>query len=133
MIHAGTIRTGSANTVSVAGSYWISSIRRLRNTTLPGVRAIGPPGTKASAPTGGWPSVTRLQSSTKFEKPRTRLFPPCSRVTRSTSGLVHAMFDGAHMSSICRVAKLTSAACCGDTPFTSVVALCHHCCRRRNA
>ena len=37
MIQAGTIRTGSADTFAVVGSYWISSMRSLRNTTLPGV------------------------------------------------------------------------------------------------
>jgi hypothetical protein len=30
MIQAGTIRSGSGLTLSVAGAYWISSIRRLR-------------------------------------------------------------------------------------------------------
>ena len=39
MIQAGTISTGSAWTVRVVGAYWISSISRLRNTTLPGVTA----------------------------------------------------------------------------------------------
>src|SRR6516164_7950454 len=37
MIQAGTIRTGSRYTLSVAGTYWMSSISRLRATTLPGV------------------------------------------------------------------------------------------------
>src|SRR5271165_750730 len=39
MIQAGTIRIGSGLTCSVAGAYWISSIRRLRKTTSPGVTA----------------------------------------------------------------------------------------------
>ena len=39
MIHAGTMRMGSACTRGVAGEYWISSIRSLRSTTLPGVIA----------------------------------------------------------------------------------------------
>jgi len=30
MIQAGTMRTGSGRTVSVAGAYWISSMSRLR-------------------------------------------------------------------------------------------------------
>jgi hypothetical protein len=44
MIQAGTIRMGSACTLLVAGAYWISSIRRLRRTTLPGVMATSRPG-----------------------------------------------------------------------------------------
>ncbi len=43
MIQAGTSSTGSANTVSVVGLYWITSIRRLRNTTWPGVTATVSP------------------------------------------------------------------------------------------
>ena len=39
MIQAGTISTGSANTLSVVGSYWISSTNRFRYTTFPGVTA----------------------------------------------------------------------------------------------
>ncbi len=39
MIHAGTIRMGSACTRGVVGVYWISSISSLRSTTLPGVTA----------------------------------------------------------------------------------------------
>src|SRR3954447_1944903 len=34
------IMIGTAWTVLVVGSYWINSIRRLRNTTLPGVMAM---------------------------------------------------------------------------------------------
>ena len=52
MIQAGTIRTGSARTSGVAGAYWMSSIRRLRKTTLPGVIATSWPTAKASVPAG---------------------------------------------------------------------------------
>ena len=44
----------------VAGAYWMSSIRRLRNTTLPGVTATVFPGRNASAPTGGRPACDPL-------------------------------------------------------------------------
>ena len=40
MIQAGTTSTGSAWTSGVVGVYWMSSIRELRNTTLPGVAAM---------------------------------------------------------------------------------------------
>ena len=45
MIQLGTMNTGSACTVGVAGAYWISSTRWLRCTTLPGVTATSTPGT----------------------------------------------------------------------------------------
>jgi hypothetical protein len=44
MIHTETISTGPAYTVSVVGAYWMSSIRWLRKTTLPGVTATVLPG-----------------------------------------------------------------------------------------
>ena len=43
MIHAGTISTGSANTLSVVGAYWISSISELRRITLPRLVAVSRP------------------------------------------------------------------------------------------
>ena len=43
MIQAGVISTGSAYTLGVVGEYCSSSIRRLRNTTLPGVTATSRP------------------------------------------------------------------------------------------
>src|SRR6185437_13283965 len=54
MIQAGTISTGSANTVSVAGLYWISSISSLRNTTSPGVMATSSPTVKRASRGGGF-------------------------------------------------------------------------------
>ena len=50
MIHAGVISTGSAYTSGVCGEYCSSSIRRLRNTTLPGVMATSLPTSNRSVP-----------------------------------------------------------------------------------
>ena len=80
MIHAGTIRMGSAWTLGVVGVYWISSIRRLRSTTLPGVTATSRPTTKRSVPAAGAPLMARSRSSSALSAPRTRFVPCCSKV-----------------------------------------------------
>ena len=85
-----------------------------------------------SAPTGGWPNAKRCQSSNAFWNPRTRLRPPCSRVTRPISGFVHGKLDGEAMSSSCRVMNETTAWLRLERPSISVVALCHHCWSKRN-
>ena len=88
MIHAGTISTGSGRTVAVAGAYWISSISRLRKTTLPGVTATSRPTSKRSAPTGRLPPSARSQSSTKLPRAaHAGCAPPSRSVRSSTSGI----------------------------------------------
>ena len=52
MIHAGTIRTGSAHTTWVAGAYWINSQSWFLSTIFPGVIATVLPTTNGSVPTG---------------------------------------------------------------------------------
>ena len=49
MIQAGTISTGSATNARVAGLYWMSSMRSLRNTTSPGVTAMSLPTSSPAA------------------------------------------------------------------------------------
>ena len=127
MIQAGTIRTGSARTSAVAGAYWISSIRRLRKTTLPGVIATSRPTSKASAPTGFLPVASRCQSSQKLSAPRMKFMPPCFRVCAIISGLVSGKFFGETVSSAWRARNATMSSWCLVTPGTSVAALCHHC------
>ena len=132
MIQAGTIRIGSGCTLSVVGAYWMSSISRLRNTTLPGVVARSLPTTNFSVPTGGRPLAARSQSSTKFQKPRTRFCPASACVLARISGLVRTKLDGEKMSSICRNVNSSMRSWCADTPRTPVAALYHHCCCSRN-
>src|SRR3974390_1165435 len=48
-----------------------------------------------------------------------------------SSGLAHKKLDGDAMSSNWRATKETISSWWRDTPCTSVVALCHHCCVRR--
>ena len=109
MIHAGTISTGSGRTFSVVGAYWISSIRRLRNTTLPGLTATLTPTCQASVPTGFLPLTARSQSSTRCCRPTARLRPPFFSVCSSSSGLVARKFDGEVMSRIWRAQNCTTA------------------------
>ena len=96
MIQAGTIRIGSGRTLAVAGAYWISSISRLRKTTLPGVTATSRPTTKFSVPTGFLPLMARSQSSKKFCEPGDQIKAAgADRVRARISGLVSGKFDGA--------------------------------------
>ena len=133
MIHAGTMSSGSGRTCGVDGAYSISSIRRLRKTTLPGVIATLRPGAKFSAPTGDRAPTARSQSSIRFCAPRIRLAPNSARVRSSTSGLVHGAFDGESTSRNCRVANATMLSLRRVTPRTPVIALCHHCWLSRKA
>ena len=110
----------------------MSSISRLRNTTLPGVTARSLPTTNFSVPTGGRPLAVRSQSSTKFQKPRTRFCPASACVFARISGLVRTKLDGEKMSSICRNVNSRMRSWCADTPRTPVAALNHHCCCSRN-
>ena len=103
MIHDGTISTGSGCTVRVPGAYWISSISRLRYTTLPGVTAMFSPTRNSSVPTGRHAACLRIASSHALAAPLHRLSPPVRSVSCSTSGLVARKFDGETMSSNWRV------------------------------
>src|ERR1700730_7695509 len=118
MIQAGTIRIGSGRTLGVVGSYWMSSISRLRNTTLPGVVARSLPTTNFSVPTGGRPLAARSQSSTRFQKPRIRFCPPSACVFARISGLVRTKLDGEKRSSICRKVNSSMRSWCSETPRT---------------
>ena len=120
------IRIGSADTFAVVGSYWISSMRSLRNTTLPGVTATLRPTSKASAPAGGRPASVRSTSSLQLEAPRTRLRPPSFVVLAMLTGLSHGMLLGETMSIAARVMKATSASRSRTSPGTSWVAAAHH-------
>ncbi len=126
MIQAGTISTGSACTSAVAGAYWMSSTRRLRSTTLPGVTATSRPTTKSSVPAGGAPPTRRSKSSTAWMAPRTRFMPPLACVWRSTTGLVGRKLPGENRSRSWRAAKATTCSWWRDTPATPWVAASHH-------
>jgi hypothetical protein len=121
MIQAGTMSTGSACTSRVVGVYWISSIRSLRSTTLPGVAARLPPTSKLSVPAGAAPSVVRRRSSSQFSKPRSRFWPCSFCVRASNSGLLARWLDGDAASSASRAAKASSCWWYSVTPSTSRV------------
>ncbi len=99
MIQAGTIRIGSGATVEVAGLYWISSISRLRNTTLPGVTATLRPTSGLGTAVPGAFAIACLASSRKCRSPSARFLPPEATVRCSTTGLLGRKFDGATVSS----------------------------------
>ena len=88
-------------TRSVVGVYWISSMRSLRKTTLPGVMARFLPTAKAEASLmvmRPWRvSVSRLFS------PWARLLPWVSRAFFRTSGLVVGKLAGDRASAYWRV------------------------------
>ena len=135
MIHGGTISTGSAKTVGVCGVYWISSIRRLRKTTLPGVMATSLPGLNPFKSFDAEPFRRRNVSCHWFCAPCNRLAPPLLSVACSTSGLVQRKFDGDHMSRICRTRKAACCSWCALTPCTPMVASSHQlsCCWKLRA
>ena len=133
MIHAGTMSIGSGWTFSVVGAYWISSISRLRNTTLPGRHrhVLADAGSfRADRRPAGLDAAPSPRASSA--SPGTRLSPPVSSVRRSTSGLVSRKLLGDTMSSSCRATNVTTSSWWRDTPRTPVVALYHHCCASRN-
>ena len=90
--------SGISYVVLVCGSYWISSIRSLRNTTLPGVAAMFLPTVNADRSTlrGSPPLVVR--SVMKFRTPRMRLTPPVSNARLRAAGLVARKLVGARAS-----------------------------------
>ena len=96
LIQGGMISSGRFSTVSVVGAYWISSIRSLRNTTLPGVTAMFSPTLNFVSSVmrmRSWP-LPRSRSASRFDRPFSRFSPPVSAVRRSTSGLVIRKLDG---------------------------------------
>jgi hypothetical protein len=92
--------------VFVVGLYWISSIRSLRKTTLPGVAAMFSPTVKADRSTlrGSPPLVVR--SVMKFRAPRRRLTPPVSNARFRAAGLVARKLVGAMASTRARRANV---------------------------
>ena len=103
MIQAGTIRTGSAITLSVAGLYWISSISSLRNTTSPGVMATSSPTVKWSSRGAGSMAMARSDVLLEIESCRARdwrRLPACVR--SMITGLSQGMLDGETASSAWR-------------------------------
>ena len=92
LIQGGRISSGVWCTVSVVGAYWISSISRLRCTTLPGVSARLRPGAKAVAST--MLSRPSFRSCSRLRAPSARLAPPVSMARRSAAGLDSSSSDG---------------------------------------
>ena len=120
LIHGGTTSSGRSNTFGVVGSYWMSSISALRNTTLPGVVPMLTPSSNAFASViemRSWP-LPRSMSSSRLLRPRTRFCPPDAIVSLNTSGLVSAKFDGASASMYWRVKKSTFRFVGSSSPST---------------
>src|SRR4028118_1728527 len=84
---------GISRTLSVVGSYWISSMSSFLYTTLPGVIARFSPGWKAVA------SVMFIlpssRSASKFLAPSARPAPPASKAPLPAPGVGGAQFPGA--------------------------------------
>ena len=113
------MRSGRCHCFFVDGSYWISWIRSFWNTTLPGVVAMLTPSSKAFESVIeilSWP-LPRSMSSSRLLRPRTRFWPPVATVSRNTSGLVSAKFDGASASMYWRVKKSTFFLVCSGEPL----------------
>ena len=109
LIHGGITSSGRFHTFLVVGSYWMSCMSSVWNTTLPGVVAMFTPSSNALASVieiRNWPPP-RSMSSSRLCRPLTRFWPPEATVSRNTSGLVSAKFDGASASMYCRVKKST--------------------------
>ena len=89
-------------------------------TTLPGVVAMLTPSSKALLSVIeilSWP-LPRSMSSSRLFIPFTRFWPPVATVSRNTSGLVSAKFDGASASMYWRVKKSTFFRVCWSRPST---------------
>ena len=102
MIQAGTISTGSANTVSVVGLYWISSISSLRNTTSPGVMATSSPTVKRRR--GAWAHRQHGAQRVllKIEQPAPEIGAAFAQGVLDDHGLSQGTLDGETASSACR-------------------------------
>ena len=109
LIQGGMISSGRLYTFFVLGWYWISCISSFWNTTLPGVVAMFLPILNALASVMlicSWPSPRSMSASRLF-RPRSRFSPPEASVSRTTSGLVSAKFEGDSASMYWRVKKST--------------------------
>ena len=109
LIHGGMISSGRFHCFLVDGSYWMSCMSSFWNTTLPGVVAMLTPSSNAFwsvIEILSWPPP-RSMSSSRLWRPFTRFWPPEATVSRNTSGLVSAKFDGASASMYWRVKKST--------------------------
>jgi hypothetical protein len=69
-----------------------------------------------------WP-LPRSMSSSRLCRPLTRFCPPVATVSRKTSGLVSAKFDGATASMYWRVKKSTFFFYSGSRPSTPATVL----------
>jgi len=93
LIQGATSTTGTSWTFSHSGLYWITSSRRLRNTTAPGVVAMFLPTTKGSVSTMRTsPARTSLINCSK---PWARLWPPLSTNFCIATGLLQKKLVGA--------------------------------------
>ncbi len=126
LIQGGMMSSGRFATLGVVGSYWMSWRRSFWKTTLPGVVAMLTPSSNAFGSVIeilSWP-LPRSMSSRRLWRPLTRFCPPVAIVSRNTSGLVSAKFDGASASMYCRVKKLTLRFVASSRPSTLPTASC---------
>ncbi len=133
LIHGGMTSSGRFATFAVVGSYWMSCSRSFWKTTLPGVVAMLTPSSKAFGSVIeilSWP-LPRSMSSSRLWSPLTRFWPPVAIVSRNTSGLVSAKFDGASASMYCRVKKSTFRFVASSSPSTLPTASCIQCAAMR--
>lgn len=105
LIQGGTISSGFLSTLSVLGVYCSSCIISVSNTTLPGVVATFLPSSKAVVSvilTRRLPPPSSTSRS-RLLRPLSRFWPWLLTVSRKTSGLVIAKFDGDRASMYWRV------------------------------
>ncbi len=100
-MQGGTITSGRRCTRAVVGAYWMSSIRSLRKTTLPGVTARLRP--TANARSSLIVMRPRRASSARLATPRMRLAPSVDSARFNASGLVAMKLVGASASTYCFV------------------------------
>jgi hypothetical protein len=109
LIQGGMISSGRFHCSLVVGLNWSSWIISFWKITLPGVEATFLPISKADGSvilTRSWPPPSSMSRS-RLLKPLSRFWPLLLTVSRSTSGLVMAKFDGARASMNWRVKKFT--------------------------
>ena len=127
LIHGGMTSSGRFATFGVVGSYWMSCSRSFWKTTLPGR------GRDVDAELEGLRvghrdlelavAAPRCRRG-RLLRPLTRFCPPVAIVSRNTSGLVSAKFDGASASMYCRVKKSTFRFVASSRPSTLPTASC---------
>ncbi len=126
LIHGGMISSGRSRTFFVVGSYCSSCASSVWNTTLPGVVAMLTPSSNAFGSVIEiltWP-LPRSMSSSRLCRPLTRFIPPLVTVSRNTSGLVSAKFEGAIASMYWRVKNSTFFLVWLSSPSTPATASC---------